>query len=152
VYHNVDASLYVNGNTKMVYASTSTNPALYVDGVTVFTSNIYARQTVEIDGDIIIHGNWSCDSDIRIKYDLRPIESALDKIQTLTGYTYQKINQPMRETGLVAQEVQQVLPEAVHEQESGILGLAYGNMIGLIVEGIKELRQEIQDIKAKINI
>jgi hypothetical protein len=148
----VDTSLYVSGNTKMVYTSTEANPALYVDGTTVFTSNVYARQNVEIDHDIIIHGNTIQDSDIRIKYDLRPIESALDKIEKLTGYTYQKLHQPTRQTGLVAQEVQQVLPEAVYEQEDGILGLAYGNLMGLMVEGIKELRQELREIKSKINI
>jgi hypothetical protein len=148
----VDTSLYVSGNTKMVFESTEANPALYVDGTSVFTSNLYARQNVEIDQDIIIHGNTIQDSDIRIKYDLRPIESALDKIEKLTGYTYQKLHQPTRQTGLVAQEVQQVLPEAVYEQEDGILGLAYGNLMGLMVEGIKELRQELKDIKSKINI
>ena len=147
---SVPSSLYVNGNTKMVYPSTKTNPVLYVDGMTVFTSNVYALQNVEIDHDIIIHGNTIQDSDIRIKYDLRPIESALDKIQKLTGYTYNKYKHSNRETGLVAQEVQQVLPEAVYEKDDGILGLAYGNLMGLVIEGIKELRQELQEIKARI--
>lgn len=147
---NVETSLYVSGNTKMVYTSTEENPALYVDGTSVFTSNVYARQNVEIDQDIIIHGNTIQDSDIRIKYDLRPIESALDKIEKLTGYTYNKYHQTGRQTGLVAQEVQTVLPEAVYEQEDGILGLAYGNLMGLVVEGIKELRQELKEIKDKI--
>lgn len=147
---NVETSLYVNGNTKLIYVSTEENPALYVEGTSVFTSNVYARQNVEIDQDIIIHGNTIQDSDIRIKNDLRPIENALDKIQRLTGYTYNKYKQQQRETGLVAQEVQQVLPEAVYEQEDGILGLAYGNLMGLIVEGIKELHQQLQEIKSKL--
>ena len=77
---------------------------------------------------------------------------ALDKICQLTGYTYFKINQELRQTGLIAQEVQKILPEAVTEKDDGVLGLAYGNLMGLIVEGIKELKTQLDDIKTRLDI
>jgi len=129
-----------------LYYSDITRAALCVHGVADFNSNVYAYQNIEITGDTICHGNTIQDSDIRIKSNLLPIHSALDKICKLTGYTYDKMNQHGRQTGLIAQEVQQVLPEAVFEKDDGILGLAYGNLMGLIVEGIKELREEIRRI------
>jgi len=139
------AALHVEGRTELYY-SDITRAALCVHGVADFNSNVYAYQNIEITGDTICHGNTIQDSDIRIKSNLLPIHSALDKICQLTGYTYDKMNQQGRQTGLIAQEVQQVLPEAVFEKDDGILGLAYGNLMGLIVEGIKELREEIRRI------
>jgi len=75
----------------------------------------------------------------------------LSKIQKLAGYTFYKTDQPRRETGVIAQEIQEVLPEAVFENEKGILGVAYGNLVGLLIEGIKELSLQIEEIKAKIS-
>ena len=140
--------LQVEGKTKLTLIDPS-QKALSVNGVSEFSSNAYFYQNVEINHDIIIHGNTIQDSDRRIKTDLKPIESALDKICQLTGYTYQKYNQLNRETGLIAQDVQAVLPEAVYEKEDKVLGLAYGNLMGLIVEGIKELKEEIDLMKQR---
>jgi len=144
------SSLQIAGNAQIAYVSTEENPALTVDGTSVFTSNVFARQNVEIDHDIIIHGNTIQDSDRRIKFDIKPIESALGKIKQLSGYTFNKINQQRRQTGLIAQEVYEVLPEAVFEKEDGILGIDYGNLMGLMVEGIKELSQQLDEIKKKL--
>jgi hypothetical protein len=96
-------------------------------------------------GAITATGDVTANSDARLKTDLVRIEGALDKLETLTGYTYTRIDSGERQTGLLAQDVQAVLPEAVHEGEH--LSLAYGNMVGLIVEAIKELRAEVKALK-----
>ena len=73
----------------------------------------------------------------------------LAKINTLHGYTYNRkdIEDGTRHTGVIAQEVQKVLPEAVMEDEDGTLSVAYGNMVGLLIEAIKELTAEVDRLK-----
>lgn len=96
---------------------------------------------------IFASGNITAFSDLRVKKDLEPIPGALDKVCALTGYTYTRTDGDdpfIRDTGVVAQEVLAVLPEAVHEDPStGMLSVAYGNMVGLLIEAIKELRAKI---------
>ena len=82
-------------------------------------------------------------SDIRVKDNLEPITSALDKITKLTGYTYDMFGE--RRAGLVAQEVEKVLPEAVKDND-GQLTLSPAAVLGLIVESIKELKEQVDAI------
>jgi len=89
-------------------------------------------------------------SDINFKKDLEKIDNALDKVKSLTGYTFTMIESNQRSTGLIAQDVKEVLPEAVIQAEDRMT-LAYGNMMGLIVEAIKELETQVRDIKNMIS-
>jgi uncharacterized Zn finger protein len=102
--------------------------------------------TLGTDGSINADGDITAFSDKRLKEDIKPIENALQKVSELNGYTYKKIGQDKRLTGLIAQEVQQVLPEAVHENEDGMLSVAYGNTVSLLVEAIKELQAQVNDL------
>jgi hypothetical protein len=122
------------------------------DGGAVFKENVYMAKNLEVQGDNVVHGDQTTDSDIRLKTDLERIENALDKVASLSGYTFMKQGQDHRSTGLVAQEVAKVLPEAVIEnKDTGYLSVAYGNMMGIMVEAIKELKQQLDDIKKKVN-
>jgi hypothetical protein len=96
---------------------------------------------LDVAGDIYSTGNITAYSDKRAKENIEKIENALDKVCTLGGYTYTMKGQ--KYTGLIAQEVLEVLPEAVTGSEETNYALAYGNMMGLIVEAIKELKQKI---------
>jgi hypothetical protein len=100
-------------------------------------------------------------SDKRLKYNLNIIESALSKIHKLNGYTFDTNTSDKTRTGLIAQEVLEVLPEAVYKNDDGFYSLAYGNMAGFFVEAIKELdnkystkinelEKTIRDLKAMI--
>ena len=95
-------------------------------------------------------GNVSAYSDARLKTDLVRIDDALYRVSGLAGYTFTRTDSGERQTGLLAQDVQKVLPEAVSEAENGTLSLAYGNLAGLLVEAIKELAVEVAAIKAKL--
>lgn len=85
-------------------------------------------------------------SDLRLKSDIAPIPDALAKVQALTGVTFTMAGSDTRQMGLIAQEVQAVAPEAVTEVED-VLRLAYGNLIGLLVEAIKDLATEVNQLK-----
>jgi hypothetical protein len=100
-------------------------------------------------GDLTASGNVTAYSDIRYKSDIKTIDQALDKVLKLRGVTYTKDN--TLGLGLIAQEVREVIPEVVVEgvDENKTLSVAYGNIVGLLVEAIKELKQEIEDLKRK---
>ena len=99
-------------------------------------------------GNFWAAGNVVAVSDIRIKTDLTKIEGALEKVCAINGYTYTRKDTGARQTGVVAQEVQKVLPEAVMENGEN-LAVAYGNMVGLLIEAIKELKAEVDQLKGK---
>jgi hypothetical protein len=107
---------------------------------------------LNVTGTIVATGNVSANSDIRIKEDIQPIENALEKVQMLQGITFlNKLNPDAgRSTGLIAQAVQAVLPEAVSEAENGYLAVAYGNLVGLLVEAVKELRTQVEVLHDEI--
>jgi hypothetical protein len=89
-------------------------------------------------------------SDRRAKTNLRVIDDALCKVDMLEGYVYSNLETGCEEVGLIAQDVERVLPEAVREDCNGFKTLQYGNMMGLMVEAIKELRCELEDIKKRL--
>lgn len=104
------------------------------------------------NGDLEADGDMIAFSDIRGKENLEIIDSALEKVNNLNGYTYDKKNSPGRRyTGVVAQEVEEVLPEAVHQnRDDGMMSVAYGNMVGLLIEAIKDLTNEVNSLKAEV--
>jgi hypothetical protein len=102
-------------------------------------------------------GNVTAYSDIRVKTNIEHIPNALDKVCQLNGYTFDRTDvtfdehgepeTPIRQTGVIAQEVLKVLPEAVMGDEDGHYSVAYGNMVGLLIEAVKELKAEVEELK-----
>jgi hypothetical protein len=90
-------------------------------------------------------------SDARLKTDINQFPDALIKISQINGVTYLRTDTPetVRHTGVIAQEVEAVLPEVVAIGLDGYKVVAYGNMIGLLVEAIKELKAEVDALKGK---
>ena len=105
---------------------------------------------LDVNGNIVADGNITANSDRRLKKDLTLIPQAIEKVRQLSGYTYTRIKDGSRNTGVVAQEVQKVLPEAVQKDKDGILSVAYGNMVGLLIEAIKEQQTQIDRLKRRI--
>lgn len=90
-------------------------------------------------------------SDVRFKTDLVQITQALDKLEQLTGYTFSMIESNTRSSGLIAQDLQKVLPESVGGNEDK-LTVNYGAVMGLIVEAIKELNSKVDAIQNQLLI
>ena len=85
-----------------------------------------------------------------LKENIQPIENALDKVSKIRGVTFNYIDTPdKRVPGVIAQELQEVLPEAVYETENGKLAVRYDNTIALLLEAIKELKKEVEELKGK---
>ena len=104
------------------------------------TGNLRALQ------DVVAFYNTS---DERAKTDISVIENALDKVSTLRGVEFEYRETGIRSTGLIAQEVKEVLPEAVFvtDDDTGMMGVRYQIMVGLLVEAIKELKAEVEELK-----
>jgi len=90
-------------------------------------------------------------SDARFKDDVVVIPNALDKVNQIRGVTYVRNDIPdkSRHAGVIAQEVEAVLPEVISTNEKGYKLVAYDNMIGLLVQAIKELKTEVDALKGK---
>lgn len=93
--------------------------------------------------------NFNSLSDANFKTDLAQITNALDKIKQLTGYDYTLIGSGEKSSGLLSQDVKKVQPNLVTEVD-GVLTLAYGNMMGLVVEAIKEIDDKLTRIQNQL--
>ena len=94
-------------------------------------------------------------SDIRIKENLKPIADALDKVNKITGYTFTRIDNrnASRSAGVIAQEVEKVLPEVVHyDDKTNLYGVSYGEMVALLVEAIKELKTKCEEQDRRLKV
>ena len=96
-----------------------------------------------LSGAFTATGNITAFSDERLKENVQTIEGALDKVSQMRGVMYDKDGE--RGTGVIAQEMQQVMPEVVQEGE--YLSVAYGNIVGVLIESIKELKTQIEELK-----
>jgi hypothetical protein len=121
------------------------------------------RMKLEADGDLHVDGNVvaysTTVSDIRLKKDVAPIENAVTKVQQLNGCTFTYLKDDRKSAGLIAQDVEKVLPSAVIEDEAVFHGeegetyktVQYDQVIGLLVEAVKELKAEIEGLKDASN-
>jgi hypothetical protein len=122
-------------------ASTSTSTgALIVAGGVGVTGNIVASGQVTA-ADI------NSSSDKRLKKNIKTVTSALDTVNALRGVTFDWKEGNGKAIGLIAQEVQEVLPEIVSTDDNGYLGIRYTNVVGVLVEAIKELKADFEAYK-----
>ena len=129
------------GDKLMIGADSNPVAALHVTGAGLFTGNITAYYS----------------SDITLKDNVRPIESAIFKVQQIRGVEFDwneksgKIEQEKgHDVGLIAQEVEKVLPEVIQIREDGIKAIAYEKVVPLLVEAIKEQQTLIEDLSNRI--
>ncbi len=127
-------------------------------GQSVATSASPTFAGLTINGAITATGDITAyySSDKRYKNNIQPITDALAKVRTLNGVTWEwnddvsDVTKAAPKTGLIAQEVQAVLPEVVKEKEDGYLGLDYAKMMGLMVEAIKEQQLQIEKLQLEV--
>ena len=102
---------------------------------------------VIVTGTIVASSNITAYSDERLKSNVETIPNALEKVNALRGVSFDKDGE--RGLGVIAQEVEKVLPELVLDGEE-YKSVAYGNMVGVLIEAIKELTKEVEDLKKQI--
>ena len=127
-------------------------------------NNVYADKMVILgNGDLHVDGNViaysTTISDERLKTDIVKIDGALDKVAQLNGYTFTYTADGKKSAGVIAQEVKKVLPSAITEStlplkmgeddETEYMTVQYDQLMGLMVEAIKELKAEVAELKGK---
>ncbi len=105
--------------------------------------------TFTAKGDIVAYGS---PSDKRLKENIKPIESALDKVIKLQGVTFDwkksdSVLDIKEDVGFIAQDVQKVIPELVRENKNGMLSMRHQGIAPILLEAIKELKAEIEELK-----
>ena len=104
-------------------------------------------------GNLSIGGTLTQNSDETLKKDIVSLKDSLSVVSKLRGVNYfwkDENRETSKQVGFIAQEVEKVLPEVVHTNEDGIKSLAYQNMVPVLVEAIKELKAEIDELKKKV--
>ena len=108
-----------------------------------FTGNISVSGSVTATGDI------TASSDARLKADVETITGALDRVRKLRGVTFSRRETGNRGVGLIAQELAAIVPEAVMTHEDGLLSVAYGNLVGVLIEAVKDLADKVDRLEAR---
>tara|TARA_Y100001938_G_scaffold118620_1_gene163996 strand:- start:332 stop:772 length:441 start_codon:yes stop_codon:yes gene_type:complete len=120
----------------------------------VLTNHVSASGDVVADGDVVAYNS----SDERLKDNIQVIKGSLDKIGDIRGVEFDWNDKSPawarergHDVGVVAQEVQKILPEIVVERKNGYLGVDYKRIVPLLIESIKELKEEVEILKKKVN-
>ena len=152
----VDTWITSSENDQRFYFTNSGGTAYKADGSHTFQNGAGTnRFSVDTSGNGVFSGDitaYGSPSDIALKENVDVIDNALEKVNQLKGITYDLKSDGNRLTGLVAQDLQEVLPEAVYthkdiETKEEHLAIRYGNTVGLLVEAIKELSEEVKTLK-----
>jgi hypothetical protein len=119
-----------------------------IDGITAGTASASKALVVDGSKNISSIGTLSASevtatSDERLKSDIKTIDNALEKVMNMRGVSFTK--QAEKGIGVIAQEVEKIIPEVVHDGE--YKSVAYGNMVGVLIEAIKEQQKQIDELK-----
>ena len=112
------------------------------------------RWQLDMNGNMTVAGELIANSDIKLKENIEIIPNALEKVSQIRGVTFTRNDQEDKEkrhAGVIAQEVEKVLPEVVMEGNDGIKSVAYGNLVSLLIEAIKEQQEQINNLTDEIN-
>jgi len=155
--------LNYNNSTKFQ----TTNTGVSVTGNAITSGNIsgsisshLTMAQVSSSGDVVADGDVVAynSSDRNLKDNIQVIKGSLDKLGGIRGVEFDWNDKSPgwaqergHDVGVVAQEVQKVLPEIVTERKNGYLGVDYKRIVPLLIESIKELKQEVEDLKKKVN-
>ena len=118
------------------------------------SSTTSSSYVVYASGAIYATGNICAYSDVRKKENIETIDNALDKVNKMRGVYYNRTDDETKkkQTGVIAQEMEQVLPEVVnYAADVDEYSVAYGNIVGVLIEAIKEQQLQIDELKALLN-
>ena len=153
-----DADLQDAAGVKRLRFNSSGSSAYNSTSGHFFQNGGVNKAEIQTDGDAIFAGNvtaYGSPSDINLKENIETIPNAVEKVQKLDGVTFNYKKDGGRSTGLIAQQLQEVLPEVVYTAKDlegeEHLAVRYGNVVGLLVEALKEQQTQIDNLTALVN-
>tara|TARA_R110000782_G_scaffold2315_3_gene9206 strand:- start:15623 stop:17824 length:2202 start_codon:yes stop_codon:yes gene_type:complete len=150
----IDLGQYADGADPLSFDQDIRFDVATTDTLKIYTGTSTLNSTFSGD-DLTVQGDVNSLSDVRTKENIVTVESGLDLVSQLRGVWYNKIGSinildgkpEGRKVGVIAQEVEKVLPEVVSTDGDGMKAVDYGKMVGVLIEAIKELKQEIEELK-----
>lgn len=138
------------GTTRSLLRLNNGNNVLFLNagnGLILFRNQADSATLVSIDGNgnVVATGDVTSSSDERLKQNIETLTNALATVKALRGVSFIKGGKPS--LGLIAQEVQKIVPFLVHEDSDGYLSVAYANLVGLLIEAVKELSDRVEKIE-----
>jgi hypothetical protein len=143
------------GGSIAILDDTSTNDTFYV-GIASTTTGDLATLNVSSTkltfnpstGNLVAGGTVTANSDEKLKENIKTIENALEKVLSLRGVEYDRIDTGDHQIGVIAQEVERIIPDVVYGDETK--SVAYGNIVGLLIEAIKDQNKRIEELERRL--
>ena len=142
-------TIYNSSGNLAIYSAGSDNDLLLQgnDGGSLITACSFDMSAA---GAATFNNDVTAFSDERLKRDIKTIPNALDKVCQMRGVTFNRTDfDGEKQMGVIAQEVEKVIPEVVREDnsEDKIKSVAYGNLVGVLIEAIKELEKKVEKLE-----
>ena len=152
-FHNLDNNtgnghtLFYNSSSGLVgYATSITNNNQLTNGAgyTTYSSNQATDTTSNVNfASVTASGNVTAFSDATLKTDIHTINEALGIVGKLRGVTYKWLSNGEADIGVIAQEVQEVVPEVIKETVDGIKTVDYGRLVSVLINAVNELNEKL---------
>lgn len=144
---NTYAGLVRDGETGKFFLIDNYALGSTVTSNAITEASITAHATLELE-NLIAKSDVVTYSDARFKHNVVTIDNALEKVNALRGVEYEKGGK--QNIGVIAQEVEVIVPEVVHTDPEGMKSVSYGNLVGLLIESIKELTARVESLEKQI--
>jgi hypothetical protein len=151
---NGSGGAYKESIGKWYWYYNAVNDCVAIGGATTSSSyKVYLNGATYVAGAIVASGDITAFSDKRVKENIETVQDAVSIVSKLRGVTYNRtdVEDKSRKVGVIAQEVLEVLPEVVNQGDDGMYGVSYGNIVGVLIEAIKEQQAKIDNLQEQIN-
>ena len=151
-------SKYLRSNTTdtasgVITFSNSTASTTKTSGAVIVTGGVGIGGALNVGGDVVAYAS----SDERLKDNIELISNPIEKVQSLKGVTWNwndnadELQQSLPNVGVIAQDVEKVLPQLVTDRDNGFKGVDYAKLTGLLIEAIKDQQKQIDELKSKLS-
>ena len=149
------AGTATNATNSTVTDDTTTNATHYPNFVSGTSGNqaekvSSTKFTFNPSTGLLTTTDYNSSSDKRLKKNIKTVDNALDKVMALRGVSFDWKEGGSKAIGLIAQEAEKVIPEIVSKDDNGYLGIKYNNLIGVLIEAIKDQQEQINILKKQI--
>jgi hypothetical protein len=133
-------------NTQVIYNSAG---ALSGSANLTFNGTTLTANTLDVTNTIVAGGDITAYSDAALKENISTIYGALDLVQRMRGVRFTRKIDGRPSVGVIAQEMENVVPEVVHDDASGMKSVAYQNLVGVLIEAVKELTRRVAVLEGR---